>query len=262
MPEVHQIAYGSINPVAAFVLAFVGSVAALRCAARARAAVEGRYRTRWLVVAALSQGGAIWLMHFVAMLGFDVPATPLRYDALLTAASAVVAIAVLGVGMFIVGTGRRSVARLLLGGVVTGGGVAVMHYIGMAAVRLNGRFTYDASLVAASVLIAMVAATVALWFTLVVRGTLASVAAAAIMATAVTAMHYTGMAALHVHVNRDAQEIGGVQPLLLVLPITVVTVVALFGMLLVALQAIEGDGSALTTRFEAFAPTGGVRRDR
>src|SRR5262245_55844289 len=88
VPEMHHFTYGAVNPVAAYVLAFVGSLLALGCTARARAATGNGRRIRWLVIGAITLGGAIWLMHFVAILGFDVPDTPVRYSVPLTAASA------------------------------------------------------------------------------------------------------------------------------------------------------------------------------
>jgi len=83
--EVHHFTYGVFNPIASFLLAFLGSFLGLLCTGRARAACSSGRRNRWLIIAAFAIGGAaIWLMHFTAMLGFDVPASPVRYDAALT----------------------------------------------------------------------------------------------------------------------------------------------------------------------------------
>ncbi|CAM5704439.1 hypothetical protein SGLAM104S_07692 [Streptomyces glaucescens] len=72
-------------------------------------------------------------------------------------------VAMVVVGVFAVGYGRDRTRSLLLGGLTTGIGVASMHYLGMAAVRLHGDVTYEPVLVGLSVLIAVVAATAALW---------------------------------------------------------------------------------------------------
>src|SRR5262245_56302106 len=102
MPEVHQFAYGAMNPIAGYVLATIGSLFGLACAARAqRATNAGRRRSQWLLLASVSIGLGIWLMHFTAMLGFDVPKSPIRYDPELTAASAVIAILVVGIAIFV-----------------------------------------------------------------------------------------------------------------------------------------------------------------
>jgi NO-binding membrane sensor protein with MHYT domain len=251
MPEVHQFAYGLINPIASFTLAFIGSLLALACSARARETTRRDRRARWLIIASVALGGAIWLMHFVAMIGFDVPASPVRYGLGLTAGSALVAVLVTSIGMLVVGFGGpRSLIRILLGGVFTGAGIAVMHYTGMAAMRVSGSIGYDVPLVAASVLIAVVAATVALWFSLTIRGWPATVLASIIMAIAVCAMHYTGMAALRVHLDTAGEPVRGINPILLVLPITVVSIAALVGLVLSALPVMTEEEFSLTADFD------------
>jgi NO-binding membrane sensor protein with MHYT domain len=187
-------------------------------------------------------------MHFMAMLGFDVPATTVRYDPVVTFASLVFAVLAVACGLFFVGTGRRHGAKLVPGGIFTGLGMVAMHYTGMYAVRLGGQISYDMNLVLASALIAVVAATTALWFTIWVRGWRALVTASTIMAIAVCGMHYTGMAALRVELD-SAPATGGLSPGVLLVPIFIVAAVALLGMFVSALQAMTqeefGDRPAL-----------------
>src|SRR4051812_11430015 len=140
-------------------MSFLGSLLGLVLATRARQS-SGASRARWLALAAVAIGGTgIWLMHFMAMLGFDVPATVLRYDVPMTILSVVLAVVIVGVGLFIVGLGRPSVIKILFGGVCTGVGVAAMHYTGMYAIRLGGDMTFNIRLVGISIGIAVVAAT-------------------------------------------------------------------------------------------------------
>jgi NO-binding membrane sensor protein with MHYT domain len=117
-----------------------------------------------------------------------------------------------GVGIFIVGYRGATGAALFTGGTVTGLGVASMHYLGMAGVRFHGRFTYNTVTVAASVAIAVVAATAALWAAGRVRGLLWSVGASLVMGLAVSGMHYTGMAALSVHLHGAPDTAPGDSP--------------------------------------------------
>jgi hypothetical protein len=56
--EVHHFTYGAFNPVASYLLAFLGSFLGLICTQRARAARSRQRRTRWLVIAAFAIGGA------------------------------------------------------------------------------------------------------------------------------------------------------------------------------------------------------------
>jgi NO-binding membrane sensor protein with MHYT domain len=195
---VHNFSNGLLNPALGYVMSCVGSFLGLRCVTRARA-YDGIARARWLGLAAVSIGATgIWAMHFIAMLGFTVPGQQILYNVPMTIASMLVAVAVVGVGLFIVGFGDGGWPRLVAGGVIIGVGVAAMHYLGMAAMSMQGSMSYNVPLVVLSVLIAIVAGTAALWAGTQVNTLGATVGAALIMGVAVSGMHYTGMAALHI----------------------------------------------------------------
>ena len=240
MAEVHHFTYGAFNPIAAYLVAFLGSFVGLLSTGRARTARTRGRRTRWLAIAAFSIGGAaVWLMHFVAMLGFDVPASPVRYNPVVTAFSLVFAVVTVGFGLMVVGHGRRSFLKTIVAGVLTGIGVLAMHYTGMAAMHVQGNISYRPSMVAVSAVIAIVATTVALWFTVSVRGWAPMVGASAIMGGAVCGMHYTGMAAMEVHLSTTVQPtVSGIPPLLMIVPITLISAVTILGVALSALQAM------------------------
>jgi NO-binding membrane sensor protein with MHYT domain len=196
--SVHNFSYGLLNPGLAYAMSCLGSYLGLRCVILARA-YEGAARARWLVLAAVSIGAVgIWAMHFIAMLGFTIPGEPIRYNVPVTVGSLLISVAVVTVGSFIVGFGNGGWPRLLAGGVIIGVGVAAMHYMGMAAMSMPGSMSYNLPMVALSVLIAIVAGTTALWIGTWVRSVAATFGAALVMGVAVTGMHYTGMAALHV----------------------------------------------------------------
>ena len=128
-------------------------------------------RNRWLIIAAFSiGGGAIWLMHFTAMLGFEVPESPVRYGPAGTVLSLATAIVTVGVGLLVVGHGKRSLTKTMVAGAITGIGVLAMHYSGMAALHVAGEIHYRPTLVVASGIVAVTAATLALWFTISVQG--------------------------------------------------------------------------------------------
>jgi Bacterial signalling protein N terminal repeat len=77
----------------------------------------------------------IWVMYFIAMLGFTIPGQTISYDVPITVFSALVAVTVVSVGLLVVGFSRGGTGPLLIAGAVTGCGVASMHYIGMNAIR-------------------------------------------------------------------------------------------------------------------------------
>ena len=178
-----------------YTISVLGAYGALQWAAQIRQAT-GWLQACWVAGAAIAMGGgAIWSMHFIAMIACRLP-VPVAYDVTLTLASLVVAIVMTGIGLYAVGVGVPSVSRLLLGGVLTGLGVAAMHYIGMAAMELPAQRVYRPVIVVASVMIAIVAATAALWLAFNVRRGLRWVASSLVMGGAVCGMHYTAMAAV------------------------------------------------------------------
>jgi NO-binding membrane sensor protein with MHYT domain len=111
-------------------------------------------------------------------------------------ASLVMGIVASGIGLYIVGRGEGSTSMLLVAGVLTGLGVALMHYTGMAAMIMQAKIDYDPTLFYASLGIAVVAATVALWLAFNLRGNLQRFGSAIVMGVAVCGMHYTGMYAV------------------------------------------------------------------
>jgi NO-binding membrane sensor protein with MHYT domain len=238
MGQIDHFTYGWITPGLAYALSFLGSLLGLVCTARVRRAPTLAGRAGWLILAAWAIGGTgIWVMHFMAMLGFGVSGEDIRYDIPITVASAVMAIVVVGIGLFIVGLGRPRPWKIIVGGVFTGLGVVTMHYIGMAAMRLDGTVSYDRRLVAASVVIAVVAATVALWFTSVLQRTAVIVGAALVMGVAVCGMHYTAMLAMSVHVHPALGEPKGASAPALVVPIVLLVIFVVIGLIYSVLAA-------------------------
>ncbi|MFF8828889.1 MHYT domain-containing protein [Streptomyces sp. NPDC015131] len=205
---VEGFSYGFVTPVAAFLMACLGGVLGLRCVLRSLRP-HGSFRAGWLALGAVAIGSGIWTMHFIAMLGFTVREAPIGYDPAITLASLGVAIVMVGVGIFLVGHRGATPMALVTGGTITGLGIATMHYLGMAGMRLPGRIAYDTLTVTLSVVIAVVAATSALWAAVSVRGMLPTLAAGLGMGVAVSGMHYTGMAAVSVHLHGDGLPAGG-----------------------------------------------------
>jgi NO-binding membrane sensor protein with MHYT domain len=238
MGQIHHFTYGLITPGLAFALSVLGSLLGLTCTARVRTAKTLGARAGWLILAAWAIGGTgIWVMHFMAMLGFGVTGADIRYDVPLTTASAVVAIVVVGAGLFVVGMGRPTIVKILFGGLFTGLGVAAMHYMGMAAMHLNGQVDYDPMLVWASIAIAVVAATVALWFTSVLQRASVIVAAAVVMGVAVCGMHYTAMAAMSVHLHDASTAPPGATADALLVPIVLLVIFVVIGLIYSVLAA-------------------------
>ncbi len=238
MAEINHFEYGWITPALSYALSVLGSVLGLICAGRIRTASSAGQRAWWGILAAWAIGGtAIWTMHFMAMLGFAVSGSRIKYDVPVTVVSALLAVVAVGIGLAIVGTGRLSAVRVLAGGLFTGAGVAAMHYTGMAAMRLNGELGYDPTRVALSVLIAVVAATAALWLAMTVRRGVAIFASALVMGVAVNGMHFTGMSALSVHLHERRGEVAGAEVGSLLIPIVLLVIFGVVGLVYALLAA-------------------------
>ena len=78
--QMHGYISGPSTPVLAYTMSCVGSALGLSAMSRARA-TSGFARWRWLALAAVSIGGTgIWVMHFIAMLGYDITGIQITYD--------------------------------------------------------------------------------------------------------------------------------------------------------------------------------------
>ena len=245
--HVDHFSFGILTPTLSYTLSVLGSLLGLICTVRARAMVDNKRRARWLLLAAWAIGGTgIWVMHFMAMIGFSVPGVTIRYDVAATVASWITAVVVVGIGLFIVGFGRPNAIKVISAGTIMGVGVAGMHYTGMAAMRLPASVTYDRTLFVASVAVAVVASTVALWFTVTLRRGAVLFVAALIMGVAVNGMHFTGMYAMRVSELQD-KPVAGFLPVAFLAPISafvIMVVVVLFTALINRSGTDEGDGQA------------------
>lgn len=201
-----QATYDIWLVAASYIISVFGSYTALQLAGQITN-LRDPMNKFWLVSAAVALGGgAIWSMHFIAMLAYTMP-MPVSYDVTLTLTSLAVAIIVTGIGGYLV-TGRQSVGigRLVLAGTIMGVGVASMHYTGMAAMIMSADMQHDPKIVIVALVIAIVASTAALWIATNLRQGWQKVAAAFVMGAAVCGMHYTAMTG--VILSHSAQSVG------------------------------------------------------
>ena len=200
---IEHFTHGPLTPAVAYAVSVIGSFVGLMFAARARNS-RGAARGTWLTFSALCLGGtAVWSMHFIAMLGFHVPGLSIRYDAMLTIASGLLAVVAMGLAQYLTVI-HRGTGWLLAGGAIAGAGIVAMHYMGMASINMHGHLGHDPLFVGLAVVVALVAATVALWFTQRLKGVPSILLASLVMGVAVSSMHYTGMFGMHVTVNESA----------------------------------------------------------
>ena len=179
-----------------YLVAVAASYAALELAGRIVVS-HGRAGWAWLAGGSVAMGLGIWSMHFIGMLAFHLP-IPLTYDISITLLSILPAILSAGLVLALVRGGGLSGYRLTMGAMLLGGGIAAMHYTGMAAIPIQPAIRYEPAIFAVSVAVAIVAAFVALKLAFSLSGAVPrwkKFAAASVMAAGICAMHYTGMAA-------------------------------------------------------------------
>src|SRR6202162_6481549 len=134
--------------LAAFVCGFA-CYTALGLLARA-GSPERSKNIAWLSGAAIVFGSGVWATHFVAELAFK-PGFAIGYDIFLTALSIVIAMVVSWAGFAIANLWRRP----FLGGSVVGASIAMMHYVGMAALSVPADEYWDWGYIAASLAVAV-----------------------------------------------------------------------------------------------------------
>ncbi|MDE2310138.1 MAG: diguanylate cyclase [Betaproteobacteria bacterium] len=190
--------------VLSVLVAMIGSFAALAHAQRMRAS-SGRSAWVWMIAGGITLGLAIWSMHFIGMLAFHLP-IPIGYDLPLTLLSALSAIAASLLGFYVLREAVISSRRIIVSGLLMGGGISMMHYTGISAMKMSPPISHNSNIFVLSVLIAILAS----WSTLLMmyqgeriklpqlpRFALGGV----IMGFAVSGMHYTAMAGANIQPN-------------------------------------------------------------
>ncbi len=179
-------------------IAIAASYAALDLTGRVTAA-RGRIRLAWLSGGAAAMGIGISAMHLKGMLAFHLP-VPVAYEWPTLLAALLVAILASAVALYVASRQKMGFVEALTGSVIMGAGIAGMHYIGMAAMRLPATAQFSPVLVTISVLFAILFSLVALLLAFDLReetkwSVPRRLGSAMVMGAAVSAMHYTGMAA-------------------------------------------------------------------
>jgi diguanylate cyclase len=164
-------------------------------------------RLAWLAVAAVTTGFGIWATHFIAMLAFS-PGVPTAYNIALTGLSLVAAIFLTGVGLTVA---VEPIPRALawLGGAMVGGGIAAMHYTGMAAFEIPGRIVWSPVLVAVSIALGALIGAAALPIGLRGNSLKWKILGALLLTAAICSHHFTAMGAAKI-IFDPATELSGI----------------------------------------------------
>ncbi|MBT9502409.1 MAG: PAS domain S-box protein [Burkholderiaceae bacterium] len=184
--------------VLSLVVASLTSALGLQLAGMARSVGTGRLRQLTLLSGSLAMGGGVWAMHFIGMLAFSL-CTKIAFNAGITLASMLPAVLASWVALSLISRGTLGRSLWVLGGVLVGAGIGAMHYTGMAAMELNAQLRYDPLWFAASIVVAVLLAMLALWVRFGLEHRVSKLTAVLlgglVMGCAIAGMHYTAMGA-------------------------------------------------------------------
>lgn len=204
--ESMHIIEGTYDPLVmllSFIIAFGASYTAIYINRR----INGKgffHKNIWLVLASLAMGLGIWSMHYVGMSAFVI-SIPMKHNLVLTIISVIPAIGASYMAFYLINSDYKKVQTFIAAGFFMGCGIALMHYIGMAAMEMDAKVVYNPVLFGFSILIAIVASFASLYIFSItdtkMEKVLVKSIAAFLMAIAVTSMHYTGMLAMSFYVE-------------------------------------------------------------
>lgn len=185
-------------------IATIGSFTALTHAQRMRQSTP-EAATIWMFAGGVTLGMAIWSMHFIGMLALHLPIS-IGYDLTLTLLSVLPAIAAALLGFKLLRQPRIQTTQILISSLLMGLGISVMHYTGMAALKMSPAITYDPLIFTASILIAVLASAGALLMMyegerFKHRPMLRFALGALIMGCAISGMHYLAMLGIQLAPN-------------------------------------------------------------
>lgn len=183
--------------VLSLVIAVFTSAMALQMAHIARIAENPTHRQIAILSGTIALGGGIWSMHFIGMLAFEL-CTPVIYDPPITLLSMLPSLGASWVALQLLSQKKINNLQLVFGGLLIALGIAVMHYSGMSAMRMNASLRYEPYTFFASILIAIIFATLALAVRLKMRRAHLSqrvriTVSALLMGIAIAGLHYMGM---------------------------------------------------------------------
>lgn len=129
------------------------SLAALNMYQRANADDKDSSRLFWALTAGLVSGCGVWATHFIGMLAYT-PGIPVSFDFMMTVASLSIAIVMMSAG-FVTATYGDRIWAPLIGGAIFGVATSLMHYVGIASLRMPADIVWMPDLLTASIVCGM-----------------------------------------------------------------------------------------------------------
>jgi len=186
-----EVTYSPLLILGSLIVAIMGAFTALRLTSKLREVSVEKRKIR-VSQGAFALGSSIWSMHFIAMLAIKLPVA-ISYDPLLTLASALIAVLVVGLAFLSLHFGVRTKKSILIAGILTGFGIAGMHYLGMSAISENVVVAYNTFGIVLAICIGIAVSIAALELAYGDRSLLSITIGSIVLGLAISAMHHTAM---------------------------------------------------------------------
>ena len=229
--ELQHFSMGTWIVALAAVTSFIGVFVGIASARKAMTAPNPRQRYLWLAWGALSIGGfGAWLPHYIAMVGFEVYGSVVRYDVVWIAISFVVPVAAAAVALLIISpppTKHRrpstsvEISRLAGGAVLLGIGFTGMDLAIVASLEIQGAVNSDIVLTTASAAIGFVVGAGIMWSISALESRTLRLVASVVVAVGLVAMHYTGVFGLSAAVDQSVARPDGLEVFSILFPVFV-----------------------------------------
>lgn len=164
--------------------------------------LENQYsRLAILFTSSFSMGGAVWSMHFIGMMSFDL-CTKVTYHKSITILSILPSFIASYFALQTLNKKKITRKELISVGILVGAGIGFMHYMGMAAMEMRPKLMYDPYLFFISLVVAISLAILSIFIQfrlketkLKIKTKYLTLISGIVMGSAISGMHYTGMAA-------------------------------------------------------------------
>jgi len=172
-----------------------------------------RMRKLRIVLSSIAFATGVWSMHFIGMLAVKLP-MPLAYSSGITLFSYLFSLAGAITAFALISRKNKTTLHQVIASAFLATAICSMHYSGMASMRMQPAIIYDTTWVFASIIIAFAASYVGLYIATLwqqnnKKNKLLFYTAGITLGFAVSAMHYSGMAAATFPMNSHSLAIEG-----------------------------------------------------
>ena len=217
---VYQSSYNFILVLISYAVAVLVAYAALKLADVISVIRSAHIRYAWISAGSIVLGIGLWVSHFIGMLAYT-SSILIAHDSMLTVISVLPAIVASAVIVHMISGPSPGKLKLATSSLLVVVGIGTMHYIDVAAMRMDATILYDQFLVLISMLLAMLFAMVTLYIKFLPQRKdrfyqrVMKMIIPMTMGLAIASMHYTAMLAVHYLPNGINETVADFDPVLL-----------------------------------------------